>query len=588
MDISANTVWAYAERSVTAPLGRIRTELVRLLGQLKFAVRTDQLTLVEGVRGSKFAGGSRSEAKVPVAITIRLTGAGHESPGHGGSGAAEPGTEGAPGGPATVSVQLADTWKFPSRRPIEVYQALYREVLADIDTALRRIDPAAAEFPAPQHSVHADAPPPSASAGRMTQAANRFLDAESAHTPRGWRESGDVIIHSPRAMAVLPIEAVYGMVTVGALVASKPGPMPPQLVAQVERFTGRLEQFLQQTGGQRATVWLEIAESDTAVVEFLVQQARIREEVPLRTLQVCVTCRLAKVVNPDYTKLKNRRSRVNVLSGSIGAFISPAGVSPFVLIGRLAQLNQLDPEFVCPRCQGLHAESSLITFCARCGEQCDDSALRTCAKCRFDYRGLARTVDLWQDPPPVPEQIPMPAPGESAPYPAVWLPPLPGSEVPGGPLPWEGTTGPDSLGDARPPVGDWPEPEPAVWPPPSAAPLSPPTPAATETWPAPDPASGWPAPEPATQPAAPEAWPAPEPAARTQASTAVWPTPDPTASWPAPAPGAAADATGWEGGGAAFQGWYPDPHGRHEVRWWDGFAWTDHVGSGGVTRTDRP
>ena len=28
--------------------------------------------------------------------------------------------------------------------------------------------------------------------------------------------------------------------------------------------------------------------------------------------------------------------------------------------------------------------------------------------------------------------------------------------------------------------------------------------------------------------------------------------------------------------------WYPDPHGRAELRYWDGSAWTDHISSGGV------
>jgi len=542
MDIGPNTVWAAAERSVTAPLGRIRSELVRLLGQLSFTVRTDQLTLVEGVRGSKFAGGSRVEGKIPVAVRIRLEGVGEE---------------------ATVSVQLADTWKSPSRRPIEVYQTLYREVLADIDGVLTRIDPARV-FPDARYSVHADVSPSSPNAGRLTQAANRFLEADTGRTPRGWRETGDIVFHSPRAIAVLPIETVYGMVTVGALVAGRPGPMPPQLVDQVEKFTGRLEQFLQQTpqaagrsGGQAATAWLEIEESASAVVEFLVQQSRVREEVPLRTLQVCVTCRLAKVVNPDYTKLKNRRNRVNVLSGSIGAFISPAGVSPFVLIGRLAQLNQLDPEFVCPRCQGLHAESSLITFCARCGEQCDDSALRTCGKCRFDYRSLASTRDLWQDPPP--------------PAPAVWGPPLPGTQV----MPAADPLGVDVLGSAVAPAGDWPAPEPAVWPAPETAQVaSPPetaqvaSPPETAVWPEPEAAQVWPASEPAQVASLPEAQ--------------TWPPPESAQTWPPPEPAYQQVAQP-----AAFQGWYPDPQGRHEMRWWDGFAWTEHVSTGGLTLTDR-
>lgn len=34
--------------------------------------------------------------------------------------------------------------------------------------------------------------------------------------------------------------------------------------------------------------------------------------------------------------------------------------------------------------------------------------------------------------------------------------------------------------------------------------------------------------------------------------------------------------------------WKPDPHGRHEYRWWDGNAWTDQVSDGGVVSTDPP
>jgi uncharacterized protein YxjI len=33
-------------------------------------------------------------------------------------------------------------------------------------------------------------------------------------------------------------------------------------------------------------------------------------------------------------------------------------------------------------------------------------------------------------------------------------------------------------------------------------------------------------------------------------------------------------------------GWYPDPSGRHEKRYWDGGAWSDRVMSHGVERTD--
>lgn len=40
--------------------------------------------------------------------------------------------------------------------------------------------------------------------------------------------------------------------------------------------------------------------------------------------------------------------------------------------------------------------------------------------------------------------------------------------------------------------------------------------------------------------------------------------------------------------GAGGAGWQPDPHGRHEYRYWDGTAWTDQVSDGGVVSTDPP
>ena len=45
------------------------------------------------------------------------------------------------------------------------------------------------------------------------------------------------------------------------------------------------------------------------------------------------------------------------------------------------------------------------------------------------------------------------------------------------------------------------------------------------------------------------------------------------------------------GGGASGQhppGWYPDPFGRHESRYWDGQQWTEHVASHGRQAVDVP
>jgi hypothetical protein len=36
----------------------------------------------------------------------------------------------------------------------------------------------------------------------------------------------------------------------------------------------------------------------------------------------------------------------------------------------------------------------------------------------------------------------------------------------------------------------------------------------------------------------------------------------------------------------AAGGWHPDPSGRHQLRYWDGSSWTDHVSDGGVVASD--
>jgi hypothetical protein len=33
-------------------------------------------------------------------------------------------------------------------------------------------------------------------------------------------------------------------------------------------------------------------------------------------------------------------------------------------------------------------------------------------------------------------------------------------------------------------------------------------------------------------------------------------------------------------------GWFPDPTGRHDHRWWDGAEWTGHVADSGIAATD--
>ena len=85
-----------------------------------------------------------------------------------------------------------------------------------------------------------------------------------------------------------------------------------------------------------------------------------------------------------------------------------------------------------------------------------------------------------------------------------------------------------------------------------------------------------PAPEPAGWAAAPE----PAPTAPIIEPTPVTTyTPAPTTQY-TPAPAAAAPAVP--------AGWYADPAGRFELRYWDGGTWTEHVSRAGQQYTDPP
>jgi hypothetical protein len=223
---------------------------------------------------------------------------------------------------------------------------------------------------------------------------------------------------------------MQGMLTVALLVSRISGSMPPALAADVERVAAETERVLDNAAPGMVPV-VTIAAADKPVISFLNDQARIRDSLPLRTLQHCTTCRHEKVVNPDYQRLVDRNRKIRGLSGFLGASISSSGVSPFVLVGRILPLVKMDPDYVCPRCQGLDADERVVVFCPNCGERRDEAALRKCRRCEHDFRAPLERETLWNPvgtaaerfaPPPPPPPPPVPA---APPFPQLGPPPGP-------------------------------------------------------------------------------------------------------------------------------------------------------------------
>ena len=248
----------------------------------------------------------------------------------------------------------------------------------------------------------------SAAGSAVMSRAKAMLEGTSSDaTQRSWKNAAGAILGSERGFASLDVAALQMITTVGTQIAGTPNALPVPLTAQVSELVTLLEQRLDNAAGW---VRIEVSNDLSMVVDFLRQQARIRQALPLRTLQRCRTCNLEKVVNPDYKRLMERNRKIKVFSGSFGGIITGHGISPYVLIGKLLQAKQLDPDYVCPRCQGMHPDSRIVTFCPNCHVRRDEAVLRRCGDCDHDLRADLPAETLWRDE----------APAEVPAQPAAW------------------------------------------------------------------------------------------------------------------------------------------------------------------------
>ncbi len=374
------------ERSLRAQPAEVRRVITTTLREAGFEVTAEQLTRVEAKRGSKWLSGALLPARsMPILAWFDI--------------APDPSGCGVAGHLVDQHLNLGGkAWGWN-----QTYQQLFGEILEALDRALARLDPQAGPLFPPARfwtkggdiALLEQAQAAGSQAGTVVLGkANELLEGGSRDRgPTAWRGVGSVTFVSSKGHAVISLAETQAHLGVGVMVASQPGSLPANLADEVERFATRVEIAL--TGAQGGAVTVPVADPEVPVFEFLHQQVRIRDGLPVRTLHTCRTCHFQKVTNEDFARMQARNQRLRSLVGGVGAFVSPSGIQPFVVLGQLFRLKKLDPDYVCPRCQGLDADERIVTFCPSCGELRSEAVLRACGKCKHDFRDALGGETLW-------------------------------------------------------------------------------------------------------------------------------------------------------------------------------------------------
>ncbi len=413
-DADSAPVYCTWQLRVAAELGVVRAQLQRALREQHFTLLGDTLTSIEATRGSQLAAIVLQHDNLPITAHIRL----------------QP-LEGA----CEVSVQLQEAGKVPSRYlgVRGAYQRSLADVQARLDESLAALGP---NLKLGTTSATAVAPDGvseqlGAAAGNFGRAvvgrANRVLEGKDTSEPTNWKALDEVVFVSSKGQVEMEDDRVEGMLVVAGLVSTQPSSMPPNLAHDVETFTARVETALDATAGAQS-VRIDVSDQEIPVLVFLVTQAAIRESLPLRTLHVCTTCRLERVTNPDYERMKERHRKLLALTTGIGTAIGRRGITPFVIVGQLVRVKKLDPDFVCAQCQGTTADEWVVTYCPRCGDRRQEAVLRACPKCKYDFRKGLEMPELWHPAPPaLPQAVPAPAALAGSPD---WANAVPGGQAP--------------------------------------------------------------------------------------------------------------------------------------------------------------
>jgi hypothetical protein len=392
------------ERRLSAQAFEVRRVLSEALRELAFQIVVDQMTRIEAKRGGMLGYSLMMKKQLPLLAVFDIS---LETPG------------------CVVVAHLTDnvknvgkTWGMNRQ-----FHELFEEVKGRVDAGLATLDASdASKFEEARFwsrsgdigILEQGTALTSRAIGTAVGAAGKALDRPKSTTPAIWKGVDSATFISSVGEAYLSLPEAQALLGVAVMIASHPGSMPPNLIRDVEAFAALVEQQLTAAAGHAAAV--EVSDAHKPVFEFLNQQAQIRASLPMRQLYICRSCRLEKIVNPEYKRITARNEKIGDIMAGVGATITKGGISPTFVLGQVFKLKRLDPEYVCSRCQGMEADERVVTFCPKCADLQRDVVLRLCTKCKFDFRTKASHGPAWTVPqPPVDEDAALVAAADGGP-----------------------------------------------------------------------------------------------------------------------------------------------------------------------------